>query len=97
MGLPNSSFAERALVLDPDNGEACRLLATGIWHQAYIGAIPWDRATADRVMLRLRSVVAEHADEYAHWTLALAHLMAGQHHRAIVSLEARWRSTRAVP
>jgi TolB-like protein len=81
------SLAERALVLDPENGEACRLLATGIWHQAYRGSIPWDRATADRVMLfALRAIVAEHVDENTHWTLALAHLMAGQHQRAIVSL-----------
>jgi TolB-like protein len=81
------SLAQRALALDPDNGEACQLLATGIWHQAYRGSIPWDRAAADRVMLfALRAVVAGQADEYAHWTLALAHLMAGQHHRAIVSL-----------
>jgi len=80
-------LAQKALALDPDNGEACQLLATGIWHQAYRGSIPWDRAAADRVMLyALRAVVAGHADEYAHWTLALAHLMAGQHRRAIVSL-----------
>jgi TolB-like protein len=81
------SLAQRALALDPDNGEACQLLATGIWHQAYRGSIPWDRAAADRVMLyALRAVVAGQADEYTHWTLALAHLMAGQHRRAIVSL-----------
>jgi TolB-like protein/Flp pilus assembly protein TadD len=81
------SLAQKALALDPDNGEGCQLLATGIWHQAYRGSIPWDRAAADRVMLlALRAIVAGHADEYAHWTLALAHLMASQHLRAIVSL-----------
>jgi TolB-like protein len=81
------ALAEKALALDPDNGEACRLLATGIWHQVYIGSIPWNRANTDRVMLfALRALVAEQADEYAHWTLALAHLMAGQHQRANVCL-----------
>ena len=63
------------------------MLAAGIWHQAYRGFIPWDRAAADRVMLYAqRAVVAEDADEYSHWMLALAHLMACQHDRAVVSL-----------
>jgi adenylate cyclase len=80
-------LSEQALALDPANGEACRLLAAGIWHQAYRGFIPWDRAAADRVMLfAQRAVVAEDADEYSHWALALAHLMACQHDRAVVSL-----------
>lgn len=81
------SLAESVLDLDPTNGEACRLLATGVWHQAYIGFIPWDRAASDRVMsFAQRAVVAERADEYAHWMLGLAHLMANQHERALVSL-----------
>ena len=81
------ALAEQALLLDPANGEACRLIATGTWHQAYIGFIAWDRAAADRVMrFAQRAVLAEQADEYAHWMLGLAHLMAGQHERAIVSL-----------
>jgi adenylate cyclase len=33
-----------------------------------------------------RAVAAEETDEYPHWMLALAHLMACQHDRAIVSL-----------
>lgn len=81
------SLAENVLAQEPNNGEACRLLAAGVWHQAYIGFIPWDRAATERVMLfAQRAVVVEHADEYAHWTVALAHLMAGQHDRALVSL-----------
>ena len=81
------SLAEKALALDPSNGEACRMIATGVWHQAYRGFIPWDRVAADRVMLfAQRAVVAEEADEYAHWILGLAYLMARQHDRAIISL-----------
>jgi adenylate cyclase len=34
-----------------------------------------------------RAVVAEDPDEYSHWMLALAHLMARQHDSAIVSLK----------
>jgi TolB-like protein len=81
------ALTDKALALDPSNGEACRLQAAGLWHQAYRGFIPWDAGTAGRVMsLAQRAVVAEDADEYAHWMLALAHLMACQHDRAIVSL-----------
>lgn len=81
------SLAEKALDLDPGNGEACRLFATGVWLQAYHGFIRWDRAAADQVMsFAQRAVVAEPADEYSHWILAMAHLMACQHDRAVVSL-----------
>jgi adenylate cyclase len=81
------SLAESALLLDPANGEACRLVAAGIWHQAYRGFIPWDRTAADRVMVfAQRAITAEDTDEHWHWMLALAHLMAGQHERAVVSL-----------
>jgi adenylate cyclase len=80
--------AEKALQIDPDNGEACRLLAAATWHQAYRGHIPWDAAAADRVMtFAQRAVIAEDADEYSHWVQGLAHLMAGQHDRAAVSLQ----------
>ena len=81
------ALAEKTLALDPTSGEACRLLATGLWHQAYNGSIPWDSATAKRVMaFAQRAVGAEKADEYAHWMLGLAHLMAGEHERALISL-----------
>jgi hypothetical protein len=77
------SLSELALALDPSNGEACRLIATGVWHQAYRGFIPWDQIAADRVMLfAQRAVLAEEVDEYAHWALALAYLMACQHDHA---------------
>jgi adenylate cyclase len=79
--------AEKALQLDPANGEACRLLAAATWHQAYKGYVPWDEAVFERVAsLAQRAVLAEDADEFSHWVQALAHLMAGQHERAAVSL-----------
>lgn len=80
--------AEKALQIDQANGEACRLLAAATWHQAYRGHIPWDAAAAERVMtFAQRAVLAEDADEYSHWVQGLAHLMAGQHDRAAVSLQ----------
>jgi adenylate cyclase len=81
------SLAEKALLLDPDNGDAYRLLAAGVFHQAYLGFIPWDRTATERVMsFARRAVVNEQADDYAHWMLALGHLMAAQHERALASL-----------
>jgi len=81
------TLAEKALALEPTNGEASRLIATGLWHQAYNGSIPWTSSTVDRVLsCAQRAVIAEKADEYAHWMLGLAHLMAGQHERALISL-----------
>jgi hypothetical protein len=65
------------LALEPTNGEACSLVARGLWHQAYNGSIAWDRPTVERVMTFAQgAVIAEKADEYAHWMLGLAHLMA---------------------
>ncbi|MGA7324328.1 MAG: winged helix-turn-helix domain-containing protein [Rhodomicrobium sp.] len=81
------ALAETALALDPQNSEACRLIATGHWHLAYFGDIPWNREIADKVMsFARRAVLADNADEYAHWMLGLAHLMAGEHERALASL-----------
>src|SRR5712671_1141533 len=81
------SVAEKALAEDPHNGEACRLLAVGLWHQVYIGYLPWDRATTEKVTLFAQRAVIAEGNEYAHWTMALAHLMARQHDRALVSLQ----------
>jgi adenylate cyclase len=82
-----ASVAEDVLALDPANGNACRVIASSLWHQAYYGFIPWDRDVCDRVLsFAQRAVVAEGTDAYAHWVLGLAHLMAGQHERALVSM-----------
>jgi TolB-like protein/Flp pilus assembly protein TadD len=82
-----ASVAKDVLALDPANGNACRVIASSLWHQAYYGFIPWDRDVCDRVLsFAQRAVVTEGADAYAHWVLGLAHLMAGQHDRALVSM-----------
>lgn len=79
--------AEQALATDPTNGLACRLLSAALWHRVYRGYLPWSRELALRVMeYAERAVLAEDADEYAHWAIALAHLMHGQHDRAIAAL-----------
>ena len=56
--------AERALLLDPDSGMGHRLLAVALYHQAYMGLIPWTRKVVDEVHSHARiSVEAEDADE----------------------------------
>lgn len=79
--------AERALQADPNSGLASRLLSASLWHRVYRGYLPWSQDIAARVMAYAeRAVLAEDADEYAHWAIALAHLMLGQHDRAVVAL-----------
>ncbi len=79
--------AERALATNPSSGLACRLLSAALWHRVYRGYLPWSTDIAQRVMeYAERAVLAEDADEYAHWAIALAHLMHGQHDRAVVAL-----------
>jgi adenylate cyclase len=79
--------AERALAADPGNGLACQLLSAALWHQIYRGYSPWSADTVGRIMETAeRAVLAADADEYAHWAIALAHLMHGQHDRALVAL-----------
>lgn len=79
--------AERALASDPTNGLACRLLSAALWHRVYRGYLPWTPDVTARVMaFAERAVLAADADEYAHWAIALAHLMHGHHDRAVVAL-----------
>lgn len=79
--------AERALAADPANGLACRLLSAALWHQVYRGYAPWSPDTVSRIKeYAERAVLAADADEYAHWAIALAHLMHSQHDRALVAL-----------
>lgn len=79
--------AERALASDPTSGLACRLLSAALWHRVYRGYLPWSQEIALRIMeYAERAVLAEDADEYAHWAIALAHLMHGQHDRAALAL-----------
>ena len=80
-------LAERALELDGAPGMAHRMMAVVLYHQMYMGYIPWTERAVDEVYRHARiAVESEDADEYAHWAMACAHLLRRQHQRALASL-----------
>jgi tetratricopeptide (TPR) repeat protein len=81
------TLAERALELDGEAGMAHRMLAVALYHQMYMGFIPWtDRAVDDAYAHAKICVESENSDEYSHWAMACAHLLRTQHERALASL-----------
>ena len=80
-------LAERALAMDDGSGMAHRMIAVALYHQAYMGFIPWTDQVAHEVYEHARiSIEAEDADEYSHWAMECAHLLRGEHERAVTSL-----------
>lgn len=80
-------LAERALRLEPNKGMAHRLLSVALYHQAYMGLIPWTDQTINEVHSHAkRSIEADDADEYSHWAMACAHLLRMEHERGLASL-----------
>ncbi len=83
----SKTLAERALQLDGATGMAHRMVAVALYHQMYMGFIPWtEDAIADAYAHAKISVESENADEYSHWAMACAHLLRTQHERALASL-----------
>ena len=81
------SLAEAVLQLDGASGMAHRMVAVALYHQMYMGFIPWTERAVDDVYTHAKiSVEAENADEYSHWAMACAHLLRRQHDRALASL-----------
>jgi len=80
-------LAEKVAEQDPSNGEAARLVATGIWHQMCMGYIPWDAHTIAQVVASAkRAVEYSPTNEHAHWSMGFAYLLMTQHEQAVVSL-----------
>ena len=81
------SLAERALQLNGAAGMAHRMLAATLYHQMYMGFIPWTERAVDEVYRHAKiAVETDDADEYSHWAMACAQLLRGQHERALASL-----------
>jgi TolB-like protein len=82
------ALAERALGLDPGNGFGHRMLSVCLYHQAYMGFVPWTNQLVDEVHRHAKiAIEAEDADEYSHWAMACADLLRSEHERAATSLK----------
>ena len=81
------ALAERALELDGRSGLGHRMLAVCLYHQAYMGFVPWtEQVIAELYSHAKISIEADDADEYCHWAMQCAHLLKKDHERAIASL-----------
>jgi TolB-like protein len=87
-GLADSRMlAEKTIERDPSSGEAARMIATAIWHQIYMGYIPWNATSIAQVhAYAKRAVEYSPSDEHAYWSSAFAHLFMMEHDQAVVSL-----------
>jgi adenylate cyclase len=87
-GLSDSRMlAEQAFRQNPSSGEAARMIATAMWHQIYMGYIPWTPEIVAQVnAYAKRAVEYSPADEHAYWSRAFAHLFMMEHEQAVVSL-----------
>lgn len=79
-------LATQALEMDPDNPTALRIISSTWFHLAYDGAIPWTEGANNAMLFARRAIESDVEIEYAHWALALAHLMRKEHARAVASL-----------
>ena len=80
-------LAERALHLDDRNGTAHRMVAAAIYHQVYMGFVPWRGQTLAELYAHAKtSIEGDDADEYCHWAMTCAHLLRKHHDRALASL-----------
>jgi TolB-like protein/DNA-binding SARP family transcriptional activator len=81
------ALAERALALSGRSGMAHRMCAVALYHQIYMGFIPWTEQTIDAIYTHAKiSIESEGADEYSHWAMECAHLLRKEHELAAASL-----------
>ncbi len=82
------SLVERVLALDDKSTQGHRMMAVVLYHQAYMGYIPWTHELIDSVHTHARiAVQADDADEYCYWAMETAHLLRGEHDLAMIALE----------
>ena len=83
----SKALGERALELDPRSGLGHRMLASALYHQVYMGFVPWTDRVITEVDRHARlSIESDGADEYSHWAMACACLLKKEHERAVASL-----------
>lgn len=79
--------AEEAVRLDPGGSRSNQALASGLFHQGWMGFSDDPAATYQRALkFSERSVRAGPNNEYAHWTLGMLRLVHGEHDEAIAEL-----------
>jgi TolB-like protein/tetratricopeptide (TPR) repeat protein len=84
----SKALVERALALDGKSTLGHRMMAVVLYHQAYMGYVPWTRELIDDVYAHAKiAVQADDADEYCYWAMEQAHLMRGEHDLAMTALE----------
>ncbi|MEZ5669278.1 MAG: BTAD domain-containing putative transcriptional regulator [Alphaproteobacteria bacterium] len=82
------ALAERALALEPESGTAHRMLAVCLYHQVYMGFLPWTREALDDLYTHAsQSIRAEDADEYCYWAMQCAYLLRKEHAQGLRSLQ----------
>jgi TolB-like protein len=82
------SLVEQALALDDKSTFAHRMMAVVLYHQAYMGYVPWTRELVDDVYAHAQMAIqADDADEYCYWAMETAHLLRKEHGLAMTSLE----------
>ena len=79
---------EQALALDGKSTLGHRMMAVVLYHQIYMGYIPWTRELVDMVFAHAKIAVhADDADEYCFWAMETAHLLRGEHDLALNALD----------
>jgi tetratricopeptide (TPR) repeat protein len=79
-------LAMHALDLEPEHPTALRIISSAWFHLAYLGAVPWHEGTAGAMHFARRAIDSDAEIEYAHWALALGHLLKKEHSRSLASL-----------
>lgn len=80
------ALARQALKHGDDSAMAHHMVAVSIYHQMYLGSIPWTAAAIDEVSRHASAAIqAEDADEYCHWAMGCAYLLRLEHELALAS------------
>ncbi|MEO0329709.1 MAG: adenylate/guanylate cyclase domain-containing protein [Pseudomonadota bacterium] len=79
--------AEEAVQLDPGGSRSNQALASGLFHQAWMGFAPDPSESYERALkFSERSVRSSPNNEYARWILGMLRLVHGEHDKAIAEL-----------
>ena len=70
-----------------DAKKVAREKAVCLYHQVYMGFLPWTDVALDDIFLHATlAIQAEDADEYCHWAMECAYLLKKEHAHALRSL-----------